>query len=54
MAEVVTNDNYFEQSCGAAGDIFAGRSFLSPRINNDERAMDGSSCRGAGARAESE
>jgi hypothetical protein len=35
-------------------DMFAGRTFLSPRIDNYERAMDRPSCRGAGAGAQSE
>jgi hypothetical protein len=35
-------------------DMFAGRSSLSPRINNDERAIDRSSCRGAGTCAQSQ
>jgi hypothetical protein len=54
MAAEVTNDNWSEQKCERPAEMFAGRSSLSPRIDNDEWAIDRSNCRGVGARAQSE
>ena len=49
-----SHGNNFDPKLEWSADMFAGRSSLSPRIDNDERAIDGSSCRGAGAGAQSE